>query len=303
MVETGSLELTGRDRLGLRVCTMSTPSGELAYVDEGAGPVIVLLHGAPFTSLAYVRVIRRLRDRFRVIAPDLPGFGRSRAAPAFDGSLAAHARAVQQLLEALDLQQLVLFVCDASGSIGLRAATCMTSRVRGVVIADTVPLPLTGRAWLVKMALRHLVGSRVVRWLNRKLNILPWAVATVDPLRHRFCASERAVLIGEFDTAAKRDRIIDMFVSMGYDDGFMRDTQAAVSAHLRDMPVLLMFGQLDPVRFVGAISRYQRLLPRCTVSIIAGEKHFPFLGGGYEVARVLADWMQALHTKTETPRP
>lgn len=50
------------------------------YIDEGAGPVVVLLHGAAVAvdaRLAWFRTIEALRDGFRVIAPDQPGFGRT----------------------------------------------------------------------------------------------------------------------------------------------------------------------------------------------------------------------------------
>lgn len=66
--------------LGLRIRRVATPSGDIAFVDEGEGPPVLLLHGAPLTSLGFVRVVRELRTQQRVIAPDLPGFGRSRAA-------------------------------------------------------------------------------------------------------------------------------------------------------------------------------------------------------------------------------
>jgi haloalkane dehalogenase len=276
---------------GLNVRHVSTPSGELAYIDEGTGPAIVLLHGGPFTSLAYVRVVRALRDRFRVIAPDLPGFGQSRAAPSFGGSLADYARSVEEFCEAIGLARFTLFGCDASGSMALAAAANMPAKITGLVVADTVPLPMTGRAWFIKMALRHVVGSGVFRWLNRKLNFLPWVVATVDPLRHRFSASERAVLISQYDTPEKRDRIIDVFLAMGYGDAFMRQTAAAVCERLADTPALLLFGQFDPLRLCGAISRFREMFRRSAVAIIPHEKHFPFLGGGDEVARAIADWV------------
>ncbi len=52
------------------------------YVDEGAGPTLLLLHGNPTWSFVYRDVIQRLRDEFRCIALDYPGFGLSDAGPA-----------------------------------------------------------------------------------------------------------------------------------------------------------------------------------------------------------------------------
>ena len=47
----------------------------VAYVDEGDGPPLLLLHGCPFSSFIWRKVIARLRDRRRCIAPDLLGLG------------------------------------------------------------------------------------------------------------------------------------------------------------------------------------------------------------------------------------
>jgi haloalkane dehalogenase len=266
----------------------------MAYIEEGSGPPIVLLHGAPITSLGFVRVIQALRGQYRVIAPDLPGFGQSRPAATFDGTLAAYAGSVSQFCESLDLRRFVLFGCDAGACVGLAAAASMSARIAGLVVADTVPFPLHGRAWVVKMILRHIVTSPPIRMLNRRLNLLPWLVATVDPHRRPFSAHERAVLVGQYDSPEKRDRILDLFASMGNEDAFMRRTAAQVSEHLAAKPVLLLFGQFDPVRFVGGVSRFRKMFPNSTVAIVPRERHFPILAAGEEVATVLATWMQAI---------
>lgn len=222
----------GQATLGLRVRRITIPSGDLAYVDEGEGegPPVLLLHGAPITSLGFVRVIRSLRGSHRVIAPDLPGFGQSRADARFGSSLPEYAKSLVDFCTALRLPPFVLFGCDAGALIGLAAAAKMASNIAGLVIADTVPFPLNGRAWLVKMTLRHVVTSRPARVLNRRLNLLPWLVATLDPFRRPFSAHERAVLTSQYDSHVKRDRILDLFSAMGHDDEFMRDTAAAVAA-------------------------------------------------------------------------
>jgi alpha/beta hydrolase fold len=53
------------------------------YVDEGNGPPLVLIHGNPTWSFLCREIITGLRDRYRCIAPDYPGFGLSRAAPGY----------------------------------------------------------------------------------------------------------------------------------------------------------------------------------------------------------------------------
>ena len=53
--------------------------GYIHYVDEGKGPVVLLLHGNPTWSYLYRNIIKKLSGEFRLIAPDYPGMGMSKA--------------------------------------------------------------------------------------------------------------------------------------------------------------------------------------------------------------------------------
>jgi pimeloyl-ACP methyl ester carboxylesterase len=55
--------------------TLAIDDRRLSYEDYGSGPVALLIHGSPGTAKAWARVGERLADRYRVIAPDLPGYG------------------------------------------------------------------------------------------------------------------------------------------------------------------------------------------------------------------------------------
>ena len=73
------------------------------YLDEGSGPPLLLLHGNPTWSFLYRDLITGLRDRYRCIAPDHPGFGLSRPAPGYGYTPAEHAAVLEQLVQQLDL--------------------------------------------------------------------------------------------------------------------------------------------------------------------------------------------------------
>ena len=95
----------------------------LAYVDEGEGAPVVLLHGEPTWSFLWRKVVARLLESgHRCIAPDLPGFGRSDK-PVDDEwySYARHTDAVATLLVDLDLHEVTLVMQDWGGPIGLFA--------------------------------------------------------------------------------------------------------------------------------------------------------------------------------------
>ena len=111
------------------------------YVDEGsrnAEPVL-LLHGEPSWSFLYRKMIPPLvAAGYRVVAPDLVGFGRSdKPTSRSDYSYQRHVDWVLTVIEALDLRQITLFGQDWGGLIGLRLAAENEQRFSRIVVANT----------------------------------------------------------------------------------------------------------------------------------------------------------------------
>jgi haloalkane dehalogenase len=84
----------------------------LHYVDEGAGPPLLLLHGNPTWSFLYREIITGLSGRFRCVAIDYPGFGLSRASPGYGFTPVEHSRIIEQLVLQLELRDVTLMVQD-----------------------------------------------------------------------------------------------------------------------------------------------------------------------------------------------
>ena len=118
--------------------SLSLPEGELAYVEEGEGRPVLLLHGNPTWSFLYRKVIAALGGAgVRLIAPDLLGFGRSTKIPARAHSLALHAGTIRALIERLDLRGVVLVVQDWGGPIGTLAASEVPDRIAALLLMNT----------------------------------------------------------------------------------------------------------------------------------------------------------------------
>jgi haloalkane dehalogenase len=108
------------------------------YLDEGSGRPILLLHGEPTWSYLYRKMIRPLTSRFRVIAPDYLGFGRSdKPLRIEDYTYDLHTRAIAALVTAIDLREITVVVQDWGGPIGLRVATEMKDRFARIVALNT----------------------------------------------------------------------------------------------------------------------------------------------------------------------
>ena len=111
------------------------------YLDEGDGngPTVLLMHGEPSWSYLYRKMIPGLLEAgLRVIAPDLPGFGRSdKPSERSDYTYQNHVDWMTRWLTALDLSNVVLFCQDWGGLIGLRLVAEHGERFSGVVAGNT----------------------------------------------------------------------------------------------------------------------------------------------------------------------
>ncbi|WP_246309704.1 alpha/beta fold hydrolase [Paenibacillus alginolyticus] len=117
--------------------------GVIHYVDEGQGPVILLLHGNPTWSYLYRNVIKELSGECRLIALDYPGLGMSRAPSDYGYTPKEHSEAVTEFIRRLDLKDFVLVVQDWGGPIGLGYAVRHRENLRGVVVMNTWAWPAT----------------------------------------------------------------------------------------------------------------------------------------------------------------
>jgi pimeloyl-ACP methyl ester carboxylesterase len=100
--------------------------------------VIVLLHGFPTSSHMFRDLIPSLADRYRVIAPDYPGFGQSEAPDRgrFSYSFARYAELVDALLTALHVERYALYVQDYGAPVGYRLALRHPERVSALIIQN-----------------------------------------------------------------------------------------------------------------------------------------------------------------------
>ena len=110
---------------------------EIFYREAGPAdaPVILLLHGFPSASHMFRDLIPLLADRFRLIAPDLPGFGQTRSPPraTFDYTFDHLAEVIDGFTEALSLERYALYVFDYGAPIGFRLAMRHPERVSAII--------------------------------------------------------------------------------------------------------------------------------------------------------------------------
>jgi pimeloyl-ACP methyl ester carboxylesterase len=102
---------------------------------DPSAPVVLLLHGFPGCSFMFRELIPRLADRYRVIAPDLPGFGFTEVPEkrTYTYSFDALARTIEAFTEALRIKRYALYVFDYGAPVGFRLAMAHPERVAAIV--------------------------------------------------------------------------------------------------------------------------------------------------------------------------
>ncbi|MFC3448416.1 alpha/beta fold hydrolase [Amycolatopsis speibonae] len=108
---------------------------EVFYREAGDpdAPVLLLLHGFPTSSHQFTRLMRRLAGRWRLIAPDLPGFGETVTPEGFTFTFDRLAEVLGDFVEALELRRYALYVFDFGAPAGLRLAVSRPSEVTALI--------------------------------------------------------------------------------------------------------------------------------------------------------------------------
>ena len=259
------------------------------YVDEGSGPVLLLLHPGPGWCGYFHEFLRELRSSFRCVAPDYPGFGLSVAADGYRYSVREHSAVIERFVEALDLRDVTLLVHDAGGPIGLGVAGRQPERFKAFVLTSTFGFPLDDFP-LVRFMLR-LVSSPPFRALQAVTNFLPRLVVNAAPKRRRLSTAEKRLITAAFPDRAHRLRILTLFHGLATDRRYLASVEEGIRRHLTARPALILFGEKDPARAAGFDARLRQLFPRHQCFTVAGEEHFPHLAAAPEmIERIRAFW-------------
>lgn len=123
------------------VRSMAT-STSLAHDDRGSGPVLVFVHGHPFSRRMWASQLESLSDEHRVIAPDLPGYGES-PPRATTITMRELADAVLELLDELEVAKTTIVGLSMGGLVAMELGLGSPERVDGLVLTATTAAPVT----------------------------------------------------------------------------------------------------------------------------------------------------------------
>lgn len=145
--------------------SFSTPDGTLKYLDEGNGEPILLLHGVPTSGWLYRNMIDELAKKFRVIAPDMLGFGSSDSPEGYEiYSEENHAKRLLALMDELQIDHWNHVMHDAGGLWTWELMKLQPERIRKLVILNTIMYP---SGFKPPIRFRKGLLARMVMWSYR----------------------------------------------------------------------------------------------------------------------------------------
>lgn len=212
--------------------------GPVHYVDEGAGPPILFLHGNPTWSFLYRGIIIRLKKRFRCIAVDYPGFGLSARPEDYGYTPQEHADVVSALVRHLDLKGMTIMGQDWGGPIGMRVALDAVPRLRALVMGNTWYWPLD--SWHMK-AFAYVMSSAPMQTQILRRNFF---VEKVMPMAVKFPLAEEVMQHYREAQPTPKSRIgVAEFPRQLMDASlWLGDLADEVRENLTNVPLLLTWG-------------------------------------------------------------
>jgi haloalkane dehalogenase len=272
----------------------------LAYLQEGAGRPIVLLHGNPTSSYLWRNVIPRLRGHGRVIAPDLAGHGDSAKLPGTGDarySLAEHQAYVDALLDELDVREDVVLVGhDWGGPLAFDWARRHPDAVAGIAYLETIVMPFTwggfGEIAELFRAWRSPAGEELVLQGNQFVEgLVPNAIMrTLDD-------DEWAEYLRPWSNAGEDRRPTLTWPREIPIDGEPADVHAAIDAiaqFLAATPIPKLFINVEPgLAMTDRERSFARTFPNQTEVTVKG-LHFAQEDSPDEIGDAIADFVDRL---------
>lgn len=257
------------------------------YVDEGRGPTLLMLHGNPTWSFLYRHLIELLRDRFRCVALDYPGFGLSRAAADYDHLPESHEAVVHDFVDRIGLSEFTPVVQDWGGPIGLALAARDPSRVAALIIGNTWAWPVADDPHFVRFSkvMGGAAGGFAIRHFNAFVNLM----IPLGTPRKKLSRTEMTAYRKPLDTRQRREASHVFPRAIVGSTSFLARVEAGLQK-LAEKPTLICWGNKDQAFREKERERFERTFDRSTTVILDGAGHFIQEDAPLEIAKAIRAW-------------
>tara|TARA_R110002110_G_scaffold68731_10_gene185898 strand:- start:17531 stop:18373 length:843 start_codon:yes stop_codon:yes gene_type:complete len=258
----------------------------IAYLDEGDGPPLILLHGIPTNSLLWRDIIPVLAQKRRVIAPDMLNYGRSDKPARTDVSIASQARILIGLMDALGLGRVDLAAHDIGGGVAQIVAVRHPERLNRLILANAVCFDSWPIPEFEPLQEAGAEADLTVEGFGAMLrDFLPQGVADANGL-----SSEAVeIMLRPWAGDAGKAALFRNFRRLNpeYTMAIARELETL------DLPVLVLWGDSDPFQKPAYAHRLAQTIPGARLEWITGAAHWIMEEKPDDVAERIARFLDA----------
>ena len=286
--------------------TVRVDNLDIFYREAGPtnAPVLLLLHGVPTSSRMYQPMLESsLSGKYRVIAPDFPGFGHSSwpSPKEFSYTFDHLAQVTEKFAETLNLQCYTLFLHDYGGPVGMRMAVSHPEKVEAIIIQNAVSH---------EEGLSPIWAARRAFWQDRASHEAAFrkGFLSLETTRNRHLGTSPHPERIDPDTWTDEFYFLNQPGQADIQTDLFFDYQNNLKAYpiwqkwLRDHqpPLLVLWGRYDPSFLVAGAEAYRRDVPKAEVHILEAG-HFALDERAEEIIRLTDAFMQKLPGQSHSP--
>ena len=270
---------------------------------DPSAPVVLLLHGFPASSFMFRELIPRLADQYRVIAPDLAGFGFTEV-PAqrnYKYSFEALAQTLEAFTEALKIKSYALYVFDYGAPTGFRLAMAHPERVRAIVSQNGNAYEEgLGDAWgpIRKYWAEPTAENReVIRKNVLTLEGTRWQYTHGVTIPERVAPESYTLDMALMDRPGNKEIQLDLFLDYASNVKLYPKFQE----YFRKWkpPLLAIWGKNDPFFVPAGAEAFQKDLPNAQVELL-DTGHFATETHVVEIAAAMKKFLDAERLRRRT---
>lgn len=264
------------------------------YQEAGApaAPPVLLLHGFTASNFVWKDVLVPLAETgFRVIAPDLVGFGFSGKPKEGEYTIDAQARMVVGLMDSLGIERAALVGSSYGGAVAATCALDYPERVERLVLVDAVINDHARNSPLLRLAATPVIGDLVSPLLmgSRRLLHSQLRKGYAPENRHLFDDARAAAHHRPLAAASTQRAALATLRCW-------RARRVEEEAHRITQPTLLVWGETDPVIPLAHGRRLNREMPNAGLVIFRRCGHMPMEERPREFAEVVANFLSAVRS-------
>jgi haloalkane dehalogenase len=259
------------------------------YLDEGQGEAVVMVHGTPEWSFAYRKLIKDLRQQYRVIAPDNLGFGLSDKPSHLSYAPEQQAARLEQFINHLRLPSFTLVVHDFGGPIGLAYALNYPERIKRLVIMNTFMWSVKDEPFYGNFS--RLMHTVLGRWLYLDLNVSPRLILKmVYADKTKLTPALHQHYLKVFPDHESRHALLAYARSFTDSSRWFNSLWQA-RERIKETPALILWGMKDTAFREKELKRLESVFTHATTVRLEQVGHFVQDEAGEEILPIIKDFL------------